>query len=259
MSDTISQCPAVLRELGLIPRTELSTLVVGSTARGWDHSTSDTDVVVISTEPFADSRAVTMDVPLSPGTVPTVVFHRDGRRWEVKFWLDGQVDQMFEKITWERFERGGTVGSQVTQAEVVFLSRLRTCATVSGAQWVRDRREQLDQSAFRSILLTQVLTDADHAAEAAIGQLSAGESEGAVYLARQAFDLLVEAILIDHGEYEVGIKWRARRFRTAAPRQLTFDRYWAIETMRDYQPDKPGLWVEQVVGLCKDLSIEVEL
>lgn len=258
MTGTLPDCTEVLAGLKLIPATELSTFVVGSTARGWAHATSDVDVVVISDEPFVDDRAVTLELPLDPGSLPTVSFHHDGRRWEVKYWLDRQVDQLLGKVTWERLDEART-GDRLTEVELLFLSRLRTCATVTGREWVRRQRERLDGSAFRSVLIMQALTKSDDAAEVAIGQLAAGETECAVLSARLAFGFAVDALLAGHGEYEMNVKWRARRLRTVAPALLSFEDYWAVETMRDYRPEQPGRWVEQVVGFCKTVSLEVEM
>ena len=43
------------------------------------------------------------------------------------------------------------------------------------------------------------------------------------------------------------------------PRQLPYEDYWAIETMRDFDPEDPRDWVTRIVQQCRDLSIEVEI
>lgn len=249
----------VLAEQGLVPATGLAAFVVGSTARGWAHHTSDVDLVVVCGEPFEDDRTLRHDVPLEPDHLPVVAFQHADRRWEVKYWLDGQVDQLLAKVGWDRFGDDRTVGHRLAEVETLFLSRLRTCLPVSGRLWIERRRGQLDGSAFRSLLMMQALTDADEAAEDSVGQLAAGEAHGAVLSARNAFGYAVEALLISHGDYEANLKWRARRFRAAAPALLSFVDYWAIETMRDLEPDRPGEWVERVIELCKTVSMEVEV
>jgi hypothetical protein len=45
----------------------------------------------------------------------------------------------------------------------------------------------------------------------------------------------------------------------AAPPQITYDAYWAIETMADLDRDKPAAWVEAVIARCKDILLEVEM
>ena len=249
----------VLRELGLLPPTELSTFVVGSTARGWAHTTSDVDLVVVSTNQFVDDRLMALPVPLDPGAVPVAPFNHDGRRWEVKYWLDDQVDQMFDKITWATFETDRQVGSRLSPVERLFFSRLLYCIPMSGREWIDRRRQQVADSAFRSILISQALATADKAIEAAVGQLAANNVEDAVLLARTAFESAMEALVFDRGDYEAGPKWRARRFRAAAPALVTFEQYWSVQSMRTYDPAAPDKWVDMVIELCQAVSMEIEL
>jgi hypothetical protein len=82
----------------------------------------------------------------------------------------------------------------------------------------------------------------------------------AVLSARIAFDHTVDALLAEQGEYESHIpKWRARRFQVANPTKLTFSKYWALETMRDFDPNEPSKWVSEVLTLCQDLSLKIEV
>lgn len=247
-----------LGELDLLPTNALATYVVGSTARGWAHGTSDTDLVVVSAEPIAEPHLF-MPVPLDPDTVPVAQFSHDGRRFEVKYWLDRQVDQLFDKISWSTFAADHEIEYRLAIAEQVFCARLMCCVPLSGQDWIEQRRRQLTDSAFRSIMIGQALAEADDAIKAAVGQLAAGNAEDAVLLARTAFESVAEALLFDRGDYEAGPKWRARRFRTAAPEHLTFERYWSIQSMRTFDPMNPERWVTMVIELCQQITLEIEL
>jgi hypothetical protein len=248
-----------LARRGLRPPGELALLVVGSRAVGWANPGSDLDLVSVIAEPFTDDRMLRLDVPLTPDRVQTVAFQEGPVRWEVRFWLDDQVDQLLAKVSWWALEHDEKVADRLTELEQVFLERLLTCVPVAGADWVTRRREELGASAFRAIVLTQALAEADTKAETALHQLAAGDAESAVLSARDAFGFAMDALLVHCGQYGRLTKWRARRFRAAAPAFLSFDEYWAIETMRDLDPAAPGKWVEDVVRVCKDVSMEVEL
>ncbi|MFD7244519.1 nucleotidyltransferase domain-containing protein [Streptomyces massasporeus] len=259
MKEHIAACPDVLRDEGLMPEDAVAVFIVGSAARGWAHATSDIDVVVITSSPFVNERTQPLVVPLSPPALPVVAFSRMGKRWEVKYWEEAQVDQLFGKVTWEAFEQDETVGDRLSEVEELFLGRLMSCAVISGDEWIVSRQREVSDSAFRSLLLMRALTEADEATETAVGQITAGDVECAVLSAREAFGWAVEAILVDQRQYDAGVKWRPRRFSLVGPTLLTFEEYWAIETMRDFDPATPELWVQRVIDICKMVSMEIEV
>jgi hypothetical protein len=254
----LAQCRAELKEMGLLPDDELATVIVGSTARGWAHSTSDLDVVVISQTLVVDERLASLDVPLSPGLVPVTTFQARDMAWEVKFWIDGQVDQLLEKVSWTAFGQDNKVGFRLMDQEEYLLARLPTCLVLSGQDWVDKRRADIAESAFKALQIALALGESDKYCASALGQLSAGDAEGGVLSAKSAFTCTVEALLNASGEYLAPAKWRARRFRAANPALLSFDEYWSIETMRTYDPAAPHEWVKYVVSRCKDLSMDIE-
>ncbi|GII77158.1 hypothetical protein Sru01_21400 [Sphaerisporangium rufum] len=249
----------VLGEHRLLPGDALAAFVVGSTARGWANPGSDIDVVVVSAAPFADDRAVTTRVALVPDTLPVVTFRRGERRWELKYWTAAQVDQVMNKITWSAFEADRRVGDRLTLTENLFLARLRSCVPVFGAGWVEQARRRLDGTAYRSFMVIEALAEADDAVEDALGQLAAGDVESAVLSAQAAFGFAVEAVLAGHGEFGPQPKWRARRLRAAAPEILPFAEYWSIQTMRDFDPERPQEWVRRVAETCRRVAMEVEV
>lgn len=249
----------VLHQLGLFPAAALAAFVVGSTARGWAHRTSDVDLVVVTDTPFSDDRLLDLEVPLDPGTVSVAPVGHDGRRWEVKYWLDSQVDQLFDKVGWDVFETGRQTADRLSPVERLFLARLGYCVPLCGQEWIDDHRGRLDTSAFRPIMISYALAMADRAVEAAVGQLDAGNVEDAVLLARGAFEAATDALVFDRGDYEAGRKWRAKRFRAAAPRLVTFDQYWSVLSMRTFDPANPRKWIDMVLELCQAVSLEIEL
>lgn len=253
-------CLDGLASRSLLPADHLAVLCVGSVARGWANDSSDYDFNVIAHGPWYGPSTRVIPVPLWPDMVPAVVEHVNGRRWEIKYWLDVQVDQMLAKVAWERFEDGASTARPLTDAEELFLERLATCLTLSGTAWVRNRRQALGETAFRAFVTTRSLAEADSSIEDALGQLAADDIASAVLSARKAFGHVVDALLESHGAYGSRIpKWRARRFQEVRPRQLPYEDYWAIETMRDFDPEEPGNWVTRIVQQCRDLSIEVEI
>lgn len=253
-------CLEGLDGLGLLPASHLAVMCVGSMARGWANDGSDYDFNVVTTGPWYGPAVRTIPVALRPGSVPAAVEHVAGRRWEIKYWLDIQVDQMLAKVSWERFEERTATADALTGTEELFLERLITCLTLSGTSWVRNRRLELGTTAFGAFMTARSLADADASIEDALGQLAADDIDSAVLSTRKAFGHVVDALLESHGTYGSRIpKWRARRFHEVRPQQLSYEEYWAVETMRDLTPSRPGDWVIRTVQLCRDLSIDVEI
>lgn len=260
MSDRFAGCMAELERRSLLPEPTLAAFGVGSVARGWANPGSDYDINLVSTSPWETGSGTVLRVLLDPPTLPAEVLRVDDRAWEVKYWLDDQVDQLLEKVSWAAYERSRAAGQLLVDTEEVFLERLATCVPLAGEDWVHRRRAELDASAFRAYVVTRSLGHADNSVEDALGQLKAGDLESAVLSARKAFGNAVDALLESLGEYGFHLpKWRARRFRAAAPAALAFDDYWALETMRDLDPADPAAWVERVLHVCLELALATEV
>lgn len=244
----------------LVPDTCQAIYVVGSAARGWSNKRSDVDICVISSEPWPGPETVGVPVLLQPSVVQWHTFHAAGRGWDVAYWLDGQVDQMLAKVSWSAYDRTRASSDDVlAPREEVFLGRIVTCAPLFGEDWLERRRAEIDASAYKSILVTRSLGSAGMAVEDALGQMENGDLHSAVLSARNAFGHVVDALLAERGEFECQItKWRARRFQEAGPAALSFARYWAIETMRDFDPGEPDKWVSEILTLCQDLSLKID-
>ncbi|WP_329201389.1 nucleotidyltransferase domain-containing protein [Streptomyces sp. NBC_01435] len=252
---------ATLRDRDLVPDQCQAAFLVGSTARGWSNKKSDLDICVVSAEPWSFPDSVEVAVSLEPDVVHWHTFHADNRDWDLAYWVDAQVDQMLTKISWAEYDQVRATSNDVLPPrEESFLGRIATCVPLIGEDWVARRRAELDASAFRSVLVTRSLGAADRAIEDGLGQLADGDLHSAVISARLAYGHTVDALLEERGEYgSYHFKWRPRRFQAAQPEALTFDEYWAVETMRDFDPDDPKKWINKVLTACQDLALKVKV
>jgi hypothetical protein len=261
MTMDVSRMLDILRDRQLLTDTCRAALVVGSAARGWSNTKSDVDVYLICTEPWSGRPSMEAPLPVDPPVVQWEAFYADGRGWDVSCWLDRQIDQMLAKVSWAEFDQAQAAsGDVLAMREERFLERLPTCVALLGDEWLARRRGELDSSAFRSMLITRSLGDAARFVEDALGQMEAGDLTSAVLSARIAFGHAVDALLEERGEYgSHAPKWRARRFQIVRPKALSFDRYWELETMRTFDPADPSGWINEILTLCQDLSLKVEV
>jgi hypothetical protein len=255
----VSACRAYLTAAGLVPPDVRAAFLTGSHTRGWSNPGSDCDVYVIAEGLSRAVDSASIPVPLDPGFVPVHVGYADDRRWEIKYWTDGQVGQVLDKVSAARFEAGQAAYS-LNGVEELLLERLLTCLPIIGAQWVTARRDDVRHSAYREFLVTRSLGYADHAAAGALGQLAGLDLHSAVLSAHLAMRHTVDALLESVECYGTATaKWRARRMRDAAPAALSFERYWSMETMRDLDPADPGNWVRQTISWCRETAMEIEI
>lgn len=260
MTTVFSGLIDMLELRALVPNDCLAVLLVGSAARGWDNDRSDYDFYVVTTRPWASETCQAVAIPLNPPIAPVEILYHAGRRWELRYWLDSQIDQMFEKVSWTEFERDRTERRVLSPPEELLLARLTDCALLAGPDWLTRRRAQLEKSAFRPIVVARSLAAADASVEDAMGQLAAGQVHSAVLAAKQALGHTIDALLEQHGEYGSYLsKWRPQRFQAARPAALGFDEYWELETMRTYDPLNPGKWINDVLTICQDVSAKITI
>lgn len=255
----LDQVRQTLHEHGLLPDSVLAVFIGGSTARGWEHARSDTDLYVISTALWQGESNGFNSVGVDPSAVPTNVTYVDGRRWELRYWLDDQVDQVMAKVAWDQFEHVDSTAEMVNSYEAALLGRIDSALVVEGADWVRDRRKQVAASAFRSMFTLRFLTAADRCVEDALGMLEAGDPQAAVGCAQMALMRAADALTVNAGEYSMEEKWRTRRLKAVNPPLLPFDRYWEMITMQSFDPQRPEEWVMAVVTLCREVALDVEI
>ncbi|MGW1954860.1 hypothetical protein ACWCPI_19285 [Streptomyces sp. NPDC001920] len=249
-----------LREQGLLPDAYRCVYAAGSLVRGWGNETSDLDLYVVTDTPFPADGAVDFHpVALVPDRVPVAVPALDGRRGDVEFWLADQYRQVMEKVSWEAYRSERDTGAALSQFERDCLVKLGHAIALDGTEWLAEQQRLLHASAFGRTIVAHSLDQADTFAEDALGQLGSGDAESALLTVKLAFGYAADALLAHHGEYGTTAKWRSRKYRAAAPAVLPFEQYWAIETMRDYDPAEPGRWIEDVVGCVRRISMEAEV
>ncbi len=249
-----------MRRNGLLPEDPIAVVLVGSVPRGWAHAESDLDLYVVTEAPCRMAGAREVGVPLDPDVVTAVEFGDGGRRYEATYLTDAQFDQMLGKVTHQAFDSGTASLRVLTPNEELFLERLASGVALTKEDWLRRRARQVRESAYRAFVATRSLSEADGKVTQALGMLAVGDSHSAVLTAKVAFQQATDALLDSHGVYGTHTpKWRARRVREAALAALPFDRYWALETMADFDPEQPEKWVRRTLESCKDLSLEVEI
>jgi hypothetical protein len=253
VADVSGRVVAMLAAEGLLPDQYHAVYLAGSLVRGWGNDSSDLDCYVVTDIGWESPTAQRSEVDLEPHHVLTESRYLSTRRWEIQYWLDRQVDQMLAKVTDVNRE------AEITRVDAVFLRRLGYATPEAGSVWLERRREQVAASRITTVVAANALQSMDVCVEDAFGQLTAGDLDSAVISARLAFGYAVEAALADRGEFEESAKWRARRMRVANPSALPFAQYWAIETMRDFDPAAPGTWVRHVLEICQHIAMEVNL
>ncbi|GAA3784305.1 nucleotidyltransferase domain-containing protein [Streptomyces phyllanthi] len=248
-----------LRERGLVPEGCLAAFVVGSAARGWHNERSDFDIYIVSSDEWESTGYGTIAMPLNPPRVRTEMFYTGDRKWEVTYWLKEQFEQMFAKVSWGEYNRGVVSARVLAPREELALSRLQNCLVLLGQEWIDASRRRLSESAFRSFVVARSLGAADDCVEDALGQMDAGNLESATLSARAALGFAVDALLEGQGEYGSQLpKWRPNRFRAVSSEFLSFEDYWALETMRGYDPDDPRPWINDVLTICQEIAMRVE-
>ncbi|MFI1221096.1 MULTISPECIES: hypothetical protein [unclassified Streptomyces] len=256
----LTGCLEEMERRGLIPADCLAVCCVGPAARGWADEGGGYDFHVISSTPWNTEGARTLPVALDPAGVPSITLTVAGRRWELTYWLESQVRQVLAKVTREQFEGGGAAVGVLTDAEELFLERMSACLALSGTEWAKQAKRQVENSAFRAFVTTRSLAAADSAIADAVRQLAARDLDSAVLAARSALGHTVDALLESKGDFGSRVpRWRARRLRETRPGALPFGEYWAMETLRAFDPERPEAWVASVLQRCRDLAFEVEI
>ena len=264
MALDLSTVIAELTEAGLLPAERCAVLVSGSVALGWDTPTSDLDLGVVTVEPWPGAPGgptnpvSSLPVLLEPDCIRVEVSRAAGRRCELKYWTDAQLDQTLEKMSWAAFEAGALIQGVLSPEELGLLQRLAKMVPLEGADWLRTKIDRLEKSATRAAICSRLLAQVDGLAEDAAGHLRAGDTDSAVLAAWLAYGMAVDAVLASHGELGGNPKWRPRRIRETAPPELPYAQFWGVTTMRDLDPADPARWVTGVVRTCQDLAAEVE-
>jgi len=236
-----------LQRRNLLPPDHSAVLIAGSSVRGWANAGSDLDFYIICrTDIGIPAERVTVDVKGSGQT-----------RWDLHYWLEAQVDSVLDRVSWQHFDSDFSADSLLTSAEADLLETLTYAVPLVGEDWLGSRRLQIQQSAIKPVFVARALYGARVFAEDAQGQLASGDLESAVLSARLAFGCAVRALLADNGKFVRSPKWLARQLREIEQAVMPFAEYWDIETMRSYNPDDPGAWVNDVLFVCDRIALNV--
>lgn len=256
--DTTIVAPA-LRKHQIRPTDTVAIFVSGSMVRGWGNETSDLDVHVITGQAYESSVGENVHVALEPHTLQYERIFVNGRRWDIEYWSQGQVDQLLGKVSWESYEDPDAPWSTASQAEMGMLERLPYAVEADGAGWLERVQRQLTESAHRTILVAASLRDADGLIEDAVGQLNAGDYHSAVLAARMAFAHIVDALQASLGQFGSSWpKWRARRMSLVESPALTFEQYWQVERMATYRDEDPAAWITETLETCRRISMDLD-
>jgi hypothetical protein len=247
-----------LEKRGLLPDDTVAAFCVGSVARGWANEGSDYDVYVVTERLFDGDVTIRTPVPLDPDVIPIHVM-TDERRFEIKYWTDGQMQQMVDKVSRERFDRGGSI-EPLIEVEQTCVERLLTCLPIVDDGWIAKIRSVVEDSAYREFTVVRSLAAAEKSVEDAVGALRSGDVYTAVLAAEIAFGRTVDALLESVGSYGATTpKWRARRMLDAQPAALSFEEFWTKTTMADLDPENPTPWVEQIIDWCRRIPMDIEI
>ena len=260
MDGRFGDCLTELERHGLVPPSYESIYASGSLVRGWGNERSDSDVYVIVTEPRESETAQIDSVALHPDSLPVESFYADdGRRWDVEYWLETQIDQLFAKIAPDTLASIQPAAKRMMDAEVAFLERISYAAPIAKEEWLEDRKRELAGLPLTAMRALRALHMLDIYTEDVVGQLKADDVRSAVLTVKLALRYAVDALLASHGEFGESPKWIARRYLAADPSEVSFDDWCALETMRSYDPEAPERWVEEVLTTCQKIASEISV
>lgn len=251
-----------LDERGWVPQSALCVYVSGSLLLGWGNATSDADYYVITEDEWTGETNNANPTSAEPGFAPSLATYVGDRRFDIEYWRDEQIGQLIDNVSWPRYEEAKTLTDLVTNHDSEVLHRLLHAKALRGGEWLERRQADLRASALRAVWVRRNLYYTDVFVEDAAGQLEGGDLKSATLSARTAFGFAVDALLASTGGVGGSTpanKWRARHLSEIDQAIIPFDEYWAVETMRDYDPDRPAAWVEQTVLACRRICTEIDV
>lgn len=250
----------VLRAYDLVPQDVRAVLCVGSHARGWSNPTSDVDLCIFTEAPVRHLPGLrTVEVPLDDPMVGVLEFESGDVRYEAAYWTESQVQAMLDKVGWERWERSEVSLKALTDPEELLLERLSTGVALLGDPWRQDFAAALEDSAYRAFITTRSVAECEGKLEDAYGLLKVDDVPSATLAVRMALAAAVSAKLDSEGVFGTrSPKWLARRVQLAQLSDLTFEDYWALDSMAGYHDD-PREWIGKVIRYCERLTMATEL
>jgi hypothetical protein len=249
-----------LKARGLLPDEYDGVFCSGSIARGWGSSTSDLDVTVVAPRQWTSSQAETQHIALTPDVLQYETIFVDGMRWDVEYWTSGQFAQVMDKVSTEQFADEHGTWRSLSYHEIAMLARFPYAVPTEDDGWLRAAQLDLAASAHRSVLIARSLREADGYTEDTAGQVENGDLDSAVISARLALQNAIDGLTAYHGQFgSLWPKWRARRMQLIESDVLSYERFWELETMAGYRREDAVAWIEAAIGVCRAVSMAVEL
>ncbi|MEU6404725.1 nucleotidyltransferase domain-containing protein [Streptomyces sp. NPDC046985] len=235
-------------------------LLSGSYARGWEHSHSDVDVIVIGTPPqSADPQAETEDED-----VVRRVHYVDGRRWEIEYYSLGFTERLIELVRGaaKAADEGHDSASWLGSYELGRALRLLGAVALSGEEHADALRHRLRAAGVAHVVARVAVDTCDAALDDALGLLASGDTHAAVLAASAAVGHAIDACLASHDELWPGAKWRYRKYLSLVERRpdtalaLDAEEAWRLLTLADLDPDQADDWVRRAVARCQNLLFD---
>jgi hypothetical protein len=235
----------------------LAIYYTGSVALGWNHARSDLDIYVVTREPVDISHATgqhwSVDVDADPPTVEFVQGALGPYRAHVWFWLESQVNRVFERMP----EQDLAAVYSLSNADWSFVYKLSIGRAMHGEEWLEAQQERLRRTNLSRALALWNVASAYQLLEDVEGFLISGDVHSAVLAAQEASRYTIDALLFETGDVTKLTKWRARRMRAANLEHLSFEEYWRLETMVGFDVNDPRPWVKATAHRSHDLLIGV--
>jgi predicted nucleotidyltransferase len=252
-----------LREARLVPEDAVAVYISGSRVLGWGHANSDIDLFIVASElPAPDATGAdeisSFHLSTDPAEILVGVAFVGGERCDLEYWRETQVEQLLQRVE-ESDIAGGRPPPALITRETEFLFRLGVGQALLGSEWLAERQARLEESDFRAVCAAIWLDKADAFVDDAVGLLQSGDPHSAALAAREGFGFTIDALLAYAGSLHPNVKWRARKLRTTPLTAISFDEYWAYETMADLDQEDPAPWVERVLARTQELMLGMEL
>lgn len=231
-----------LQVAGFLREPVACAFLSGSVAYGWNTSTSDVDIHVVT-----------------DGPVPSTVHGERGLRqdrglddwmWDLEYQDSELIERLLDCLSWETY-LSADPASIISDADVDLVSALWHGVPLLGESTFEEIHTRLELSAAPWVVAGHYLDDYDRFALDVQGLVERGDDASAVMSARAALACVAAAALSVEWQFPVAQKWRARQMRLVDPDCLPFDDYWALETMSGFSASEPAAWAVRTIRRCQ--------
>jgi Coenzyme PQQ synthesis protein D (PqqD) len=248
----------VLREHVHVPADLECAYASGSVVAGWGHTESNLNVYFVCAAEVEPDGCLHKPIAgpegtFEGGTIPTIDTQVSGIRLVAEYWPVARIEAMLRRCE----EPVGR--SLLTAHNVEFLYRLSVGVAIHGDEWLTATRERVQRSNLRSILMSRAVEAAGQSLEDTSGLLDTGDHVSALLTVQRAFRCVAEAVLVNAGHIPPTPRWRARKLREVRPKLLSFDEFWAWQTMAGFDPERPEVWIRRLAERCSALLLELDV